>query len=434
MIFQAALGTGALPRPHRWIERLVDAPDFRARRVLRVAALSFPLGVTAWSTWYDALAAREAPDAGQLLAFLAGGLSLYLVRRLPVVPSVVAPLVWAATGSCSFVMVMAVVLGARRPRGWLLVLGAYTVLHPLGLVPVPCSFRAGHVALPEETAPLLGVVLPALVGGAVGEASRLVALREDRLRLAAEVAAARAADVVAHERLRLSRDMHDLVGQNVSRMTLHASAIAARSADAEARSLATRIADTGADLLEDVHFVVGLLRDGADGADGTRIADGADGANGADCADGADGAHVASSSGPDIGTGPRARSSRSWQESIDAAERDGTVVRRHGSAAGPIARTAGLDDASSAVLDAVLAEALHNATKHAPGAAVDVRGEIWPDLVRVLVENPVTEHAPALPSGGHGLAVAAERAASVGGRVTHGVLGERFRVTVEVPR
>lgn len=422
MIFQAALATGALPRPHRWIERLVDAPDLRTRRVLRVAALSFPLVVTAWSTWYDALAAREAPDAGQLLAFLAGGLSLYLVRRMPAVPSVVAPLVWAATGSCSFVMVMAVVLGARRPRGWLLVLGAYTVLHPLGLVPVPCSFRAGHVALPEETAPLLGVVLPALVGGAVGEASRLVALREDRLRLAAEVAAARAADVVAYERLRLSRDMHDLVGQNVSRMTLHASAIAARSADAEARSLATRIADTGADLLEDVHFVVGLLRDGADGA------------NGADCADGADGAHVASSSGPDIGTGPRARSSRSWQESIDAAERDGTVVRRHGPAAGPIARTAGLDDASSAVLDAVLAEALHNATKHAPGAAVDVRGEIWPDRVRVLVENPVTDHAPALPSGGHGLAVAAERAASVGGRVTHGVLGERFRVTVEVPR
>lgn len=428
MIFQAAVATGALPRPHRWIERLVDAPDLRTRRVLRAAALSFPLVVTAWSTWYDALAAREAPDAGQLLAFLAGGLSLYLVRRLPVVPSVVAPLVWAATGSCSFVMVMAVVLGARRPRGWLLVLGAYTVLHPLGLVPVPCSFRAGHVALPEETAPLLGVVLPALVGGAVGEASRLVALREDRLRLAAEVAAARAADVVAHERLRLSRDMHDLVGQNVSRMTLHASAIAARSADAEARSLATRIADTGADLLEDVHFVVGLLRDGADGADRATGADAADGA------DGADGAHVASSSGPDIGTGPRARSSRSWQESIDAAERDGTVVRRHGPAAGPIARTAGLDDASSAVLDAVLAEALHNATKHAPGAAVDVRGEIWPDLVRVLVENPVTDHAPALPSGGHGLAVAAERAASVGGRVTHGVVGERFRVTVEVPR
>ncbi|MEV7931457.1 histidine kinase [Curtobacterium sp. NPDC089185] len=428
MIFQAAVATGALPRPHRWIERLVDAPDLRTRRVLRAAALSFPLVVTAWSTWYDALAAREAPDAGQLLAFLAGGLSLYLVRRLPVVPSVVAPLVWAATGSCSFVMVMAVVLGARRPRGWLLVLGAYTVLHPLGLVPVPCSFRAGHVALPEETAPLLGVVLPALVGGAVGEASRLVALREDRLRLAAEVAAARAADVVAHERLRLSRDMHDLVGQNVSRMTLHASAIAARSADAEARSLATRIADTGADLLEDVHFVVGLLRDGADGADRATGADAADGA------DGADGAHVASSSGPDIGTGPRARSSRSWQESIDAAERDGTVVRRHGPAAGPIARTAGVDDASSAVLDAVLAEALHNATKHAPGAAVDVRGEIWPDLVRVLVENPVTDHAPALPSGGHGLAVAAERAASVGGRVTHGVVGERFRVTVEVPR
>lgn len=392
-------------RPVRWIERLADASDDRTRRVVRLVALAAPVATALWSTWYDALAAGSAPDAGQVLAFLAGGLSLYLVRRLPVVPAVVAPLVWAATGSCSFVMVMAVVLGARRPRGWLLVLAAYTVLHPLGLVPVPCSFRAGHVALPEETAPLLGVVLPALVGGAVGEASRLVAAREDRLRLAAEVAAARAADVVANERFRLSRDMHDVVGQNVSRMTLHATAIASRTTDDEARELATRIADTGADLLEDVHFVVGLLRDGTPAGSGA-------GATGA------------------VST----RAPRSWQEAIDAAERDGTTVRRHGPARGPIARTAGLDAASSAVLDAVLAETLHNATKHAPGATVDLRGEIWPDVVRVVVENPVPDRAPVLPPGGHGLAVAAERAASVGGRLTHGVHGGHFRVDVEVPR
>ena len=389
----------------RWIERLVDAPSDRTRRVLRIAALAAPPVVTLWSTWYDALAARAAPDAAQLLAFLAGGLSLYLVRRLPIVPVVVAPLVWAATGSCSFVMVTAAVLGARRPRGWLLVLAAYTVLHPLGLVPVPCSFRAGHVSLPDETAPLLGVVLPALVGGAVGEAARLVAVREDRLRLAAEVAAARAADAVAHERLRLSRDMHDVVGQNVSRMTLHASAIASRTADAEARALATRIADTGADLLEDVHFVVGLLRGGDRGGD----------------------------RGADRGEAD-ARAPRSWQESIEAAERDGTTVRRHGAAAGPIARTAHLGAASSAVLDAVLAEALHNASKHAPGATVDLHGAVLPDAVRVVVENPVAGQASALPSGGHGLAVAAERAATVGGRLTHGAHGGRFRLELEVPR
>lgn len=423
-MFQQVLVQPAPDGPARWLERIVDSPDERTRRLLRTAALLLPTLTTVYSVWYDALAARQAPDALQVLAFVAGGVSLHLVRRAPAVPVVVAPLVWAVTGSCSFVMVVSVVLAARRPRGWLLVLGAFTLLHPLGLVPDPCSFRAGHVALPEETSPLLAVVLPALVGGVVGETSRLVALREDRLRLAAEVAAARAADAVAHERLRLSRDMHDLVGQNVSRMTLHANAIAARTADDETRVLATRIADAGVDLLEDVHFVVGLLRRGDRGEPDPDAGPGS----------------LTGAVMPDPAPAPvtarpvTARAGRSWQDLIEAAEHDGTTVRRHGAAVGPIARTAGLDAERTAVLDAVLAEALHNAVKHAPGAVVDLRGEIWPDRVRIVVENPVSDAASVLPPGGHGLAVAAERAAAVGGRLDHCVIDGRFRLDLDVPR
>lgn len=385
-----------LGRPTPLVERLTDRATPRVRRSLRIAALVAPVAVTAYSVWYDALAADEAPDPLQLLVFVAGGASLWLSRRALAAPTLVAPLVWAITGSCSFVVVTSALVAARRPVGWWVVLGTYTALHPLGLVPDPCMFRAGHVVAPEETAPLFGVVLPALVGGAVGESRRLVRIREDRLRLAAEAAAARAADAVAHERLRISRDMHDVVGQGVSRMTLHAAALATTAPDPATRRSAERIAATGADLLEDVHFVVGLLRDGAAPA-------------------------------PVRPTG--------WEETFRRAADDGLDVRRHGPARGPLARTAGLDDDRAAVLDAVLAEALHNAHKHAPDAPVDVRAAVLPDRVRLTVENPCQGAGRPPGPGGHGLAVATERAVEVGGTLgQHRTEGGRFRLELELPR
>ncbi|MCP1501359.1 signal transduction histidine kinase [Curtobacterium herbarum] len=408
-----------IDRPLRPLERLVDTPSDRLRRVARIGAVVLPVAVTGYSVWYDALAARAAPDLLQVLVFVIGGLSLYAVHRWPLLPTAVAPIVWAMTGSCSFVVVMSAVVAARRGRGWWVVLGVFTVLHPLGLVPDPCMFRAGHVAVPAESAPLVAVVLPALVGGAVGEARRVVRAREERLRLQAAAAAARAADVVAQERLRLSRDLHDVVGQGVSRMTLHATALAAQSDDEATRRLATRIADSGAGLLEDLHFVVGLLRS-TEAQSGTR-----------------------QPAAPDAAT----LATPSWQESFDAALEDGQDVVRRGPAAGPLARTAGLDTRCAAVLDAVAAEALHNARKHAPGSVVEVTAALLPDRLEVTFRNAVPSRSDAagvaarggLPdsrrTGGHGLAVAAERAAEVGGLLRHARTPDgRFRLDLELPR
>ncbi|NII40388.1 signal transduction histidine kinase [Curtobacterium flaccumfaciens] len=394
-------------RPLHPLERLLDAPSPRSRRVARIAGIVLPTALTLYSVWYDALAAGVGPDTLQIVVFVVGGLSLHLLRRLPVVPTVVAPVVWALTGSCSFVVVMSAVVAARRGPGWWAVLAGFTLLHPLGIVPDPCMFRAGHVTVPEETAPLLAVVLPALLGGVVGEAHRVVRAREEHLRLAADAAAARAADAVAQERLRLSRDLHDVVGQGVSRMTLHATALAARTAEPAVQELATRIADTGAGLLEDLHFVVGLL----------RRSEGDDQRDAPDCDD------------PCLPSGP------TWDQSIAEAERDGIVLRRRGPAAGPLARTAGLDDRCAAVLDAVLAETLHNVRKHAPGSPVDLSAAILGDRVRLVVENGAGDGQPTRSAGGHGLAVAAERAAEVGGALRHDrTASGGFRLELELPR
>lgn len=70
----------------------------------------------------------------------------------------------------------------------------------------------------------------------------------------------------------------------------------------------------------------------------------------------------------------------------------------------------------------IIQEALTNARRHAPGAAVDVELHYDPDVLRLRVRDngpgtpPTTaqEKAP-VPTGGHGLLGMRERAAAVGG-------------------
>jgi signal transduction histidine kinase len=73
----------------------------------------------------------------------------------------------------------------------------------------------------------------------------------------------------------------------------------------------------------------------------------------------------------------------------------------------------------------IVQEALTNARRHAPGAAVDVELDYAADGLHVRVRDNGPGPAPTLPNGGHGLLGMRERAASVGGELhagagTHG--------------
>jgi signal transduction histidine kinase len=66
----------------------------------------------------------------------------------------------------------------------------------------------------------------------------------------------------------------------------------------------------------------------------------------------------------------------------------------------------------------IVQEALTNAGKHAPGAAVDVRVERRPgELVVRVVNGPVQRPAGQVPGGGFGLVGLAERVRTLGGRL-----------------
>ena len=91
---------------------------------------------------------------------------------------------------------------------------------------------------------------------------------------------------------------------------------------------------------------------------------------------------------------------------------------------------AALSADQATALERALQEALSNARRHAPGAAVEARVEWEDDGVRLTVSNPVT-HQARHPGGGYGLVGMRERFAELplGGTVTTDAAEGRFTLT-----
>jgi len=82
----------------------------------------------------------------------------------------------------------------------------------------------------------------------------------------------------------------------------------------------------------------------------------------------------------------------------------------------------------------IVQEALTNARRHAPGAAVDVELRHTGDALAIRIRDNGPGPPPGGPAGGHGLAGMRERAAAVGGELcTAEAPGGGFLVTARLP-
>jgi signal transduction histidine kinase len=82
----------------------------------------------------------------------------------------------------------------------------------------------------------------------------------------------------------------------------------------------------------------------------------------------------------------------------------------------------------------IIQEALTNARRHAPGAAVDVELHYADDGLRLRIRDNGPGPPPAPPAGGHGLLGMRERAVAVGGELhTGAAAGGGFLVTARLP-
>ncbi|MEU9834054.1 sensor histidine kinase [Streptosporangium sp. NPDC048047] len=205
-----------------------------------------------------------------------------------------------------------------------------------------------------------------------------------------------AAQAVLEERTRIARELHDVVAHHMSVIAIQAEATPLKAAgdpgtleeglrEIRALSLAA---------MTEMRRVLGVLRDGDERAD----------------------------TAPQPGLGR-------LEELIATARSAGlTVTLRLGG------DLLGLPTTVSLSAYRIVQEALSNAMRHAPGAAVSVRITRSGDELRVHVANGAgggRERPPG--NAGHGLLGMRERVSMIGGRLWAGPVGKGFAVTAILP-
>lgn len=213
---------------------------------------------------------EEASSAQVVVTILVIAAALAVRRRRPVVTYLVALAVVAiAQTGLEFLAIAGytVITATRRPRPVLTVI-ASTLTTLAGYVRFWPELRleaiAGDLVLIAAIA-----LLPVVLGSAVRNARHTRAELEARNAELVELRRREAAHAVQAERLRIARELHDVVAHHVSAMTLRANAgrhVAARDPQAAADALGY-VADAGRATLDEMRTFVGALRgDGSPGA------------------------------------------------------------------------------------------------------------------------------------------------------------------------
>jgi len=330
------------------------------------------------------------------------GLSLVLRRTWPAVPLAVAAgvvvlfdaLLWQHGNLPVTVLIAAFAVGA-----WIDVRrGALTVAVVAALV--VASHPMTPAAQAQDDLWLLGplLVLPWLLGVAARAARLRAASAHQKAVAAEERIAALRRGAVAEERLRVARDLHDLVGHRLAEIVVQI---------LTARSLAGPDLDVPLAAMEaEGRGALEAMRSMLDSLETVEA--------------------------PAVSPLP------GW-ESIEE------LVLRHSQAFGPVELLLDptLDQVSEdgVALTAyrVIQEALANVARHAPGAAVTVAVQAREDDTEVIVEDdgriPVAVGAPAGSGGGLGLVGMRERVTLAGGRLeAEPREGGGFRVRAVLPR
>jgi signal transduction histidine kinase len=330
--------------------------------------------------------------AGYLASALVGGLALVLLRRNP------GPAV-AVVGVASVAALLLVPLPPVALLPFLLAIVAATVR---GARTWAAATAAGAVVLPVAQFVLtrdpliavrsLGEVILLLAAVVAGEFARV---RFARMREAAGAAADRRRFAAEPERVRIARELHDVLAHSLSSITVQAGVglhLAPTRPEAATEALET-IRTTSKDALDEVRSVLGLLR-------GEE--------------------HAPVRPGPDL-------------DAIGALVAD---VRRSG---GRIDLQDELVPRPSLpvqlALYRIVQEALTNARRHAPGSAVEVR-LAWRDGDAVARVRDAGSGGDGFEPG-NGITGMSERAALLGGALTvereDGWTVVEARIPAEVP-
>ncbi len=340
----------------------------------------------------------DGPDALTLVV-VAGVAGALVVRRS-------RPLaVWGVSLAGAVLLVL---LDGEPPRAvLLLVVTLYTLGTRAPLRTVALATLATVVVLTLAVAVARGGLgdrdssLPAF---AVAAAAIGVAVRSQRSAVEAAEARARQAEAtreeeavrrVTDERLRIARELHDVVAHHISVINVQAG-VARHLLDTrpdQARTAMTLVREASRTVLSEMSTVLGLLRTGEDETE-LQPAPGLD----------------------------------QLPALVEGIGRAG--LRTGWRVTGTPAPLPGIADLAAY---RIVQESLTNALRHGTGTA-ELHVDHQPSGVVVQVRNPVPAGAAAA-AGGHGLVGMRERAAAVGGRLSAAIAPDGlFTVRAEIPR
>lgn len=289
-----------------------------------------------------------------------------------------APWPWAVTTLITQVLVIGVI---THRAGWKV--GAATLAGSAAASALAAVISP--VAHEQQAVAVNLVVFVSIAGGVLGLGLAWREWQVIRSQLAREREVSdqeRARRVVAEEKTRIARELHDVIAHSMSIVNVQASSAGARhpGLDAGLRGEFEDIAAASRRALAEMRSLLGVLRDERTPRE----------------------------------LAPQPTLSR-IPELVEQSEVSGTTVR--------LSWVGGRDDdgvADSSGLAAyrIVQEALSNVIRHAPGSSVDVRCDRGRDAITIEVENSKPTRRVAASAGGQGLLGMRERAASVGGTIT----------------
>ncbi|WP_370145844.1 sensor histidine kinase [Streptacidiphilus sp. EB129] len=245
------------------------------------------------------------------------------------------------------------------------------------------------------------VAMTVAIGEAVRSRRAFVAAIEERARRAEHTREEEALRRVAEERMRIARELHDIVGHHIALINVQAGVAAhlLESSPEQAREALAHVREAGRSALSELSATVTVLRQG----------------------DETDTPHEPA---PGLDRLPAL---------LDSFDRAGLRVSREDEGE-PRAVPAAVDLTAYRVVQ----ESLTNVRKHAGTSAARLRLAYGRDGLSIEIEDdgpgPVTARKDAVVSTGHGLIGMRERAVSVGGSFRAGPGPDGgFRVRVELP-
>jgi signal transduction histidine kinase len=248
---------------------------------------------------------------------------------------------------------------------------------------------AAHVAL---------IAIPVLAAEALRNHRGYVRLLRERADFAERTREEEAQRRAEQERLRIARDLHDVVAHTLTTINVQAGVAAhllERDATPARDALAT-IEAASHDALDELRSILGVLRQPGDTA-------------------------APRSPAPDLDAlGPL----------LEQARRGGLDVAFTATGTKPAPLAEGVQLAGFRIIQ----EALTNARRHASGTETDVRLAYLDDRLAISIENPIRNGEP---NGSHpdgvGILGMQERARALGGTLTAGRDDGVFRVVAELP-